>query len=98
MTEWLSLPQRLVASAARELRRIEASEALYWAQVLQVGGGVLKQSSAQDVIRGWQRAAAGPRSRRVRPKLSEAQWRARAQAAGIDVIVEPPPAQESERE
>lgn len=74
------------------MRRIEADESLHRTQILQVGSGLLPQARAQDLIRSWQRAAAGPRQPAKRAPLTEAQWRGRLAAAGIGVIVEPAPA------
>lgn len=66
--------------------RIQASEALASAAVLQVGTGSIDRQAARKMITQWQRASAAAGA--PKPKPTQAEWMASLAAAGIEVSSE----------
>jgi hypothetical protein len=63
--KWFDMPLAVIRAFVAMLPRLEAEEALKTAQRVSVGTGATKNGRA--VIRGWERAARGGRSRAVKP-------------------------------
>lgn len=50
-----------MSACVQMLPRLTAAESLLAAQRAAVGGGTLKKGKAEQIVRGWQRAAHGAR-------------------------------------